>query len=207
MQRSMPALLVLLLAAFVSGCATGRYSVPLPAANLQVRDDQALVVFMRPSNLGYSISSSVFDLTDDGERILAIPGPNEKVGVYLTPGVHRFMVIAENADFVDATLLPGRVYYAVITPRMGMWKARFSLHPIKRQPSEPEFAVDGGEFLGWVRECASVESSASVVTWGAENAASVHAKRVEDLPRWLAKPEQERRVFTLAPEDGLLAPL
>lgn len=53
-----------------------------------------------------------------------------KVAYHTEPGEHMFMVIAESADFMQATLEAGKTYYAQIVPRPGVWKARFSFRPI-----------------------------------------------------------------------------
>lgn len=206
----MPALFTVLwivLLTMLGGCATGRYSTPLPEEKVEIRADQASVVFLRPSILGSAISSSVFELTEDDQRMIGIPGPEEKIVEYLSPGRHRFMVVAESADFIEADLLPGRAYYVVITPRFGVWKSRFSMHPIKQQPTEPEFSLSADNIRKWNDGCKLVQSSAAANAWAQANSQSIRAMRAEYWPKWLEKPAAEQRVFTLEREDGLPTPL
>lgn len=195
------------IAVLFSACATGRYDAPPAEAHPAVRVDQALVVFMRVSSVGYAISSSIFELTETGEKIVGIPGPDEMLAHYVEPGKRRFMVIAESADFLEADLEAGKAYYAVITPRFGVWKARFSLYPFKRQPAEPEFTVEGAQHKKWLLGCKLIGTSQAAAVWAASNASNVHAKRVRYEAKWLERAPAELRVRTLEPGDGLAAAL
>jgi hypothetical protein len=97
--------------------------------------DQALIVFVRTEP--GDTSASVFD----GEVFLGVLVGRSYIAQPTTPGEHRFMVISEAADFMDATLDPGRVYFARIESRFGVWRARFSLIPIS--PLEPQWNSGG----------------------------------------------------------------
>jgi len=91
---------------------------------------KAVVVFLRPSSLGFAIASSVYELKAGGDAFVGIVPAKRKL-VYVTdPGSTRFMVVSEAADFMAAELEGGKTYYALVTPRMGAWKARFSLRPV-----------------------------------------------------------------------------
>ncbi|HEU4428985.1 MAG TPA: hypothetical protein VFT98_09540 [Myxococcota bacterium] len=193
--------------ALLAGCATGRYAAPPAQQSYDVRSDEALIVFMRVSSFGGAISSSIFDVTGEGEQIVGIPGPNEKLAHYAEPGRRRFMVIAENADFLEAELEAGKAYYAVITPRIGAWKARFSLHPFKQSPVEPEFALGGPQHLKWLAECKLIDTPPSAAEWAANNAASIHAKRTSYVEKWSQKGSEELRARTLEAGDGLASAL
>ncbi|PZN84509.1 MAG: hypothetical protein DM484_02725 [Candidatus Methylumidiphilus alinenensis] len=48
------------------------------------------------------------------------------------------MVVGENADFMEAELFANRTYYVNVAPRMGCWKARFSLNPLSGKVSQEE---------------------------------------------------------------------
>ena len=191
----------------ISACATGRYTVPAESAEYPVRDDKALVVFMRASYVGGAITSALFDVSQEKEQLIAIVGPGEKLAHYVDPGKHQFMVVSEAADFMDAELEAGKIYYAIITPRMGMWRARFSLHPFKKVAAEPEFQLDSPELVQWLADCTYVSPNPTGDTWAAENADSIRQKRQEYLVKWNAKPANDKEWRTLRPQDGLPNPL
>jgi len=201
------AALLLVATTLFSGCATGRYSVPAPVQAPVAQSDKALVTIMRTSAFGAAISSSVFDITGGKTEIIGIPGPKEKIAFYCEPGEHQFMVIAENADFMDAKLEAGRIYYAIITPRMGVWKARFSLHPFKQVSDEPAFQLNSPELKKWLSNCAFVTSAPSTQEWLQQNRPGIEQKKQEYLVKWNAMLEQDKRYRRLDPQDGVSSPI
>ena len=121
--------LAVLLLASLGGCQSSMMvkagdSEPMPAPG------KALVVFLRPSSFGGAIQSSVYDTHEGEDTFIGIVSAETKVAYEAEPGDHLFMVVAENADFMIAHLDAGKTYYALVSPRMGLWKARFSLLPI-----------------------------------------------------------------------------
>ena len=80
----------------------------------------------------FAIQSTVFDVTDDAPRMVGIVSAKTKIAYEVAPGEHHFMVVSEAADFMRADLAAGKTYYALVTPRMGVWRARFSLLPPNR---------------------------------------------------------------------------
>jgi len=188
--------LLALLSAFLLGGCAGSSSymrdVGPDAANYSTQDDKALIVFMRPSGLGFAIQSSVFEIVDGNPEFLGIVSAKAKVAHYMEPGEKRFMVIGESADFMDATLEPGKVYYSLVTPRFGVWKARFSLRPIRTADLQTE------EFAGWYKDTRWVENLESASNWASSNMPSIRKKMGENLPKWLAKANKP----ILASDDG-----
>jgi hypothetical protein len=104
------------------------------------------------------------------------------------------MVIGENADFMTADVLPNKTYYAYVTPRMGLWKARFSLEPKHKQD------IGMPELSSALDECRSVEKTPDSNNWALGNMDSIQSKRAEYYADWLKSPESERP--HLLPEDG-----
>ena len=104
------------------------------------------------------------------------------------------MVIGESADFMTADLLPDKIYYAYVTPRMGLWKARFSLEPKRRQD------LDMPELKSALDECRSVETTVASTNWALSNMNSIQSKRAEYYEEWLKITEGERP--HLSSEDG-----
>src|SRR5687767_12203944 len=79
---------------------------------------KALVVFMRPSGLGFAIQSTVYEVSGDELRIIGIVSAKTKVAYQAEPGKRLFMTVGESADFMSAELQAGRTYYAAVAPRM-----------------------------------------------------------------------------------------
>ena len=185
-------LAVALLAAGCAGPATMQKSEQAPAA----KSDQALVVFMRSTMLGSAISASVFDVSGNDTRFVGLVNNGTKLGYYVTPGQHTFMVVSEAADFMQANVAAGKTYYALVTPRMGMWKARFSLKPVRGSE------LGGTEFAGWDSGTVFVVNSPESQAWAAANGADIAQKRAAYWPEWSGKSAAARAQATLNAEDG-----
>jgi len=198
-QRACRILAILAIAAapLVTGCAgTVKNMRELPAASAAPtpQPEKAMVVFMRPSGVGFAIQSSVFEVRDARPSLAGILAAKTKVAYHVDPGQHTFMVIGENADFMTADLLPNRTYYAYVSPRIGMWKARFAFEP----KHGPDLATAG--FKGDLQECRWVEVTAESEQWMRDNLESIQSKRAEYFPDWQKTPAAERP--GLLPDDG-----
>lgn len=159
---------------------------------------KAVVIFMRPSRIGGAIKSSVFDITqpaNDTDKLVGIVASGTRVAYVTDPGEHLFMVIGENADFMAATLAPGKTYYALVSPRLGWWKARFSLEPVR------EAQLGSSDLEEW-NETELVENTAEAFAWAKDNWESIQDKKVDYLRKWNAKPPAERNEQTLFVNDG-----
>lgn len=193
-------LAVVLAAAALTGCSTSHVSPMMQPANLlkpvAPSADNAVVIFMRPSNYGYLIQSSVFDLDDSGDTFVGIVSAGSKVAYAARPGEHTFMVIGENADFMKATLAPNKTYYALVEARMGWWKARFSLTPVHAAK------LSHDEFGDWDRDTKLIENTNTSRQWAKDNAPSIHAKRDDYIQRWRGKSPAEIDEGGLRLEDG-----
>jgi len=181
---------ILIIVGILAGCVSSHVAkVPEPAVMASPQADKAVVVFMRPSSFGGAIQSSVYDVTDGQTSFISA---GTKIAYSSDPGMRRFMVIGESADFMDADLLAGKAYYALVRVRMGAWKARFSLAPLLA--TSPELA-------SYLNDTDWVENSPSASDWARANMSSVKAKQAEYLPNWLQKPDKPR----LKAEDGRLS--
>jgi hypothetical protein len=156
-------------------------------------DNESMVVFMRPSGMGFAVSSSVFDISDTGEDLVGIVSAKKRVAYNTKPGEHMFMVIGETADFMRANIKPGKTYYALVTPRMGAWKARFSLNPVSKSE------LSSIEFKDWLNTCEPTENTPEAFQWAKDNAPSIRTKRAASLVKWNEKPESDKP--TLNPDD------
>jgi hypothetical protein len=167
-------------------------SAEVPAA---IQSDKARIVFMRPSMLGFAVQSSVFEIVSGEPELIGIVSAQKKVGFSCNPGKHLFMVIGESADFMSADVIAGKTYYAVVVPRMGMWKARFSLRPVL----QGEHLKD--EFKQWDRDCQWTEKTSDADQWAFTHLSSIKSKQESDMTKWLQRPEGDRPA--LLPDDGI----
>ncbi|QUN05224.1 hypothetical protein KDN34_13605 [Shewanella yunxiaonensis] len=185
----------------VAGCA----SVPMTATNQvdvnPAPSDKAQVVFMRDSFVGSAISSSVYDVSDGEPMFIGILDNGTKLAYLVNPGQHVFMVVSEAADFMEAQLAAGKTYYSIITPRMGLWKARFSMWPVKAG-AYAEYKLDSKDFADWKRSTKLVELSPAAQAWYDANKTSVKAKQQEYWLQWQQKSAADISKRTLSPEDG-----
>ena len=158
---------------------------------------ESKITFMRATSYGGNVAASVFDVTDSGEaKFIGIVRPWNKLVYPVKPGLYTFMVVSEAADFMQATVVGGKTYYALVTPRMGAWKARFSFKPVRADE------IDGNQFAGWDRKTKLVTNTPTTQAWARENAASVADKRERYWPEWSSKSQSEKDAQTLRAEDG-----
>jgi hypothetical protein len=161
--------------------------------NVKPNADDVVVVFLRPSGMAYDFQASVFDLGDaQTENLVGILAAKMKLAYRTTPGTHRFMILGGNAEFMDANLQAGKVYYAVAMPGPGVGKAWFVLRPVH--------AADRGELAGWGAQTSWVETTEGSFRWAEDNAPSIKAKRAKYFPPWTQRTPAQRDA--LAPEDG-----
>jgi len=151
--------------------------------------DKALVVFVRPGRMAGYVASVIYDEQD----IVAVLMDETYAAYQTTPGKHRFMVVSEAADFMDADLEAGKVYVAEVRVRMGIWRGRFSLQPVT--PGNEEWR----DVRGWLSASHLVTLNAAGRSWAQENASSVHNKHDAYLQKWLAKSERP----ALYAQDGV----
>lgn len=181
----------------LTGCAgTVKNMHPVSPDNIVVSPEEgkSMVVFMRPSTFGFAIQSSVFEVKGDRPSLVGIVAAKKKVSIQLEPGNHLFMTVGESADFMSAELEPNKTYYALVTPRMGLWKARFSLKPIHSN----ELNTD--QFNEWLDNCEWVEKSSTSDNWANSNMASIQSKHEEYYKKWMSKDSSDKP--RLLPQDG-----
>jgi hypothetical protein len=170
-------------ALFLSACASSHMVVVEEGARVtRPESGKALVYFVRPTSFGGAIQATLYD----GDDYLGTISAHTHLAYQAKPGKHLFMVIGENADFMQADLTEGKTYSAVVQPRMGVWKARFSFQP-----------ASGMDQLGATKQVAVSEEGR---IWAKENAASVQEKKAEYLPKWQNKSDNAKQ--TLRAESG-----
>lgn len=205
MKATIKQLLLITMLVALGGCmATGKYTNPAPETNYVIPADKSAIVFMRASAFGGAITSPLLKVDDEGNtEMVGILGPEEKMVYYTEPGENTFMIIGENADFIQANLEAGKAYYAIIRPRMGFWKARFSLTPFKANPAKAEFNVNGEKIKEWSNACTYTVPNAKAESWHQSKKAELAGMYHEYMLRWQGKSDSDKELLTLSPEDGL----
>lgn len=181
---------------FLIGCAgSSSYMrlVPDQQTSYLPGVDESVIIFMRPQTLGFAIQSTVFDISTDENMLVGIVSAKKKVAYKTKPGKHLFMVVGENADFMKADLDAGKTYYALVHPRMGVWKARFALGPVSKN-------VNQKKLNSWLTTCEYTENTDRSYQWAEQNATSIQNKRVGYMKKWDNRPESSKPM--LKPEDG-----
>jgi hypothetical protein len=115
--------------AVLSGCAgSSKYMVQAEKPQLAADQNKATVFIMRPSGIGFAINFQIWD----SDRFVGLSQGKSYLRYVCDPGKHLFIAIAENKTYMPADLEAGRIYYVLTSPRMGVWKARVSMNPVKK---------------------------------------------------------------------------
>ncbi len=187
---------------FLSGCQSSLMTRASSPALAAASNEGATVVFLRPSSLGGAIQASVFDVTDGKTSFGGIVSTDTQVRMQLPAGEHLLMVQAENADFMNATLAPGKTYYVLVSPRIGVWKARFSLLPIHNDAAA-KYSLKSEHFADWQKQCQLVEKSAAADAWYQAHQGAIESKRVDYMKKWDVMDAAHKAELTLHAEDGI----
>lgn len=87
---------------------------------------KSVVYFVRSLGSGALINFKYFD----GEKYLGKLNGKGYLVYESEPGDHVFWVTSENRDFVEATLLPDKIYIIEVRPMPGVIKASLKLFPL-----------------------------------------------------------------------------
>ena len=192
MYRKWLSLLTIVSALFLAGCVTPEPNMKLSQAisPAEATPDKALIYFLRPRDLGFITHAAVYD----GDDFVGFVPYNTRLAYQADPGEHLFYVVSEAADFMTADLVAGRTYYAQVVPRMGAWRARFSLWAISADDLKTP------EVRAWIDNATPVQNKPEAYTWAQENADSVQQKREAYYAKWITKADEDRP--HLKAEDG-----
>ncbi|MBU1711472.1 MAG: hypothetical protein KKD47_00025 [Proteobacteria bacterium] len=183
MNKTIKVIAVVILAAGLFGCATPSMNLSVPIdTDIALENDNALVYFIRPTSLGFKIHAAVYD--DD--KFIGFVPYNQKLPYLAESGDHLFMVVSEAADFMKANLLPGKTYYVQVEPRMGAWRARFSLVPVTKD----QLGTDKVQKL--INKARLIKNSDSAYQWASDNHDDVLKKKKVYLEKWQSKDEDQR---------------
>lgn len=190
----------------VVGLTACKSSLMQPVAKEQITNvaqEQARVVFIRSSFFGQAIQASVFDVTSGTPEFIGIISNETQVVFDSTPGEKMFMVVGESADFLKATVSANQTYYAVVTPRMGAWTARFSLHPVRHEGTNAKFYYGSKEFDQMLKDTSFAVAGPEAHAWAKKEEASIVEKYQKYLPAWQGKEASQIQEATLNTVDHL----
>jgi hypothetical protein len=188
-------------ALLLGGCAgSSRHMTPTAAATGPA-PGHALIVFMRPSKFAFAIDAPVFLMQEEGEAFLGISSASTRFDYQVAPGSYELMVSGEVAEFLDVTVAAGKTYYVIVEGRMGTWKSRFSLHPVRRGPPA-KYHLGMPEFRSWLSEVQPVTIGPSAREWYEQHRAEIALKRAEFLLKLNDKTPAEMAELQLRVEDG-----
>jgi hypothetical protein len=193
MNRKWKLILTLISAVILGGCVTPEPNMKLSlymTGTVAPEPGKALVYFLRPSEAAFTGHAAVYD----GDEFVGFSPYNRKLAYQATPGEHLFYVVSEAADFMTADLVAGRTYYAQVEPRMGAWRARYSLWAINADQLKTP------EVRGWIDAANPVTNKEEAYVWAKKHAASVNNKREAYYAKWITKADDEKP--HLKPEDG-----
>jgi hypothetical protein len=163
--------------------------------------NKSRIVFMRSTFIGHLINATLYDVTKGEPEFLGII-PNASRIVYDTePGERIFMVQSEAADFLKANMTAGKTYYALVTPRMGVWVARFSMAPVRRDGTVPG-NTEPARIAEMKTNTKVVANTNETKDWFQKNLTDIKAKQAEYFPAWQKKPAADMEQVTLQPYDG-----
>lgn len=193
MRKVLQCLLVMSLL-ITTGCASSMMkkteSNMLPPAD----EEKATVVFMRPSSFGGAIQSTVYEVKADQPEFIGIVSTDYKIAYQAEPGKTLFMVVGESADFMEAELAPNHIYYVTVVPRVGFWKARFSL------AATPESEFDDADFKENVAECDFVQNTPESLQWAEAHEAEIQALYERYYEKWQGIDEDRKAKLMI--DDG-----
>jgi hypothetical protein len=185
MWRIRNTLLFLVMIMLSAGCASKNMKVvDADAYVLSPAADKALIYFIRNTAFGGAIQASLYD----GEEYIGTISANTHIAYQASPGKHMFMVMSESADFLQADLITGKIYYAYVVPRMGMWVARFSFRPVNGQLDQS--SVDHA-----IRTTKQITPNEAGKEWGEQSKVRAKAMKEKYLPEWEGKPDTMKQIL------------
>ncbi|MGB2739908.1 MAG: hypothetical protein WBC60_05055 [Cognaticolwellia sp.] len=186
----------------LSGCQSTLMEPMAEQAQTNAKAGQSQVVFIRSAFIAKAIQASVYDVTTGTPQFIGVVSNDTKVSYMTSPGEHMFMVVGESADFLKATVVEGKTYYAVVSPRMGFWKARFSMHPVRNDESA-KFKYDSKDFKEMLDESVFVQNGPKAAQWATSNANSISKKMNKYLPEWKSKAVEKQKAATIEVMDHM----
>jgi hypothetical protein len=182
---------------FSAGCAS-KYMEPVihDAATGQLAPDQSAIVFFRDTGFGGAIQAPVAEGIDGDVVFVGIISANTKFLHKTTPGEHIYVVGGESSNVLFANLEPQKFYYVRVSPKMGIFKARFEFEPVS--PLQEKNLQDLSDGLAG---CKWVAPNPLSQAWFAENKSNLREKLENALKKDKDREPADRAVVN--PENGI----
>ncbi len=159
--------------------------------------DSVTLVLMRNTRFGGAVE---FYVVDAEGRFIGGTTKSMHGVVSLPAGEYMLYVVGENSDPVHAVFAAGRTYVMQTQVRIGVWKARVTAAPIRRNMAE--FAEIGD----WIRGTrAWVPIPAEGAQWAQSNADNVRERIQSANEAWAEQTPEWQAQHSFAAEDGLTA--
>ena len=165
---------------------------------VDVEPGSATVVFLRPSSYGRAARFFVVD--GDGQYLGDMQG-REYFAHKFAPGSYKFLAWAENAEMLQAELSPGRIYYVLLSVRIGVWTARMSISALT--PQRQEWASLGKWMEASRQLVADVERARA---WQESHQDDIQNRIRDAQGVWDEMNEAKRALRRLRSEDGFDSP-
>jgi len=170
----------------VTGCASKHMDVVTIGQNEGIlAKNQAAIVFFRDTSFGGAIQAPIVESLDKDLAFVGILSANTKLLYKTAPGKHIFIVGGEDSNMLEADLAPQKFYYVRVSPKIGLWKARFVFEPVTAADEKLQKALSG---------CTWTTAGASAQTWFNDNKNSLQRKSI-------AATNKEKRA-TFRPYNG-----
>jgi hypothetical protein len=98
--------------------------------------DEAKVVVYRTSLFGESAHFPVYEMTDEGGRLIGFTETDCYFEYTCPPGVHLFLTWEEGDAYVEADLEPGKTYFIRAYSKFGVLAPRPGLAPVSKESEQ-----------------------------------------------------------------------
>jgi hypothetical protein len=189
LTMGLPFMIALLASAFcLSASGSDLYKVKKDApVDVKLRPSQgkALIFFLRPQSFG---EMEKIKLYADGKFVGLMVG-HTFIAYECDPGKHEFITESENAGFLEAEVVAGKIYVVQVCIHMGAWKARTHFEVARPDTDAMHECSKGAD------KCRAIETTDEGRAWEAKKEASIQ----ETIKRYREKGEEFEY---LKPEEG-----
>ena len=185
----------------LAGCASNsmRPVTDIAAITKPLSQDEAAIVFFRPSALAQAIQAPVLEVVGDQLQFVALIPFGTKFLHKTTPGKHLYLIDGEFGYFMDSDLEGGKTYYACVDPRIGWWRARFVFVPVTSQD------FTGDKFTTDFARCNWYENSHESLRWFENEEIRLKNRYADLIQKYSSfKPEEKTKML---PEYGVALPI
>jgi hypothetical protein len=123
----------------------------------------------------------------------------EPIATAVAPQGAEGIQAIETVDGIRATA--SKTYYLLANPRMGVWKARFSLLPI-HDLAGAKYSTQSADFNKWMNETSWVNITPQAQQWYSAHAADIHARKIDYMRKWDKASARQKQELTLRADDG-----